>query len=370
MLDDFTPELFGQVSSDVVIRSRAPLRISFCGGGTDLMPYAEQRGGLVLSATIRRYAYATLQFHSDPEIRVNSLDYGSIARYSVDEPLIYDGKFDLVKACLRRLRLGPDAERAGLDLHLETDAPPGSGLGASSALVVSMIGAFQAWRRLSLSRYDIAHLAYVLERKDVGIAGGMQDQYAAAFGGFNLIEFNGERDVIVNPLRIDAPIVNELEYCSLLVFTGATRLSSRIIDAQVRGYEAGTPEVVDAFSHMKALAIDAKAALLRGQILELGEILHEQWLHKKSTSSAISNPHIDRLYDAARDAGAVGGKMNGAGGGGFMYLVCPFDRKQAVTSRLTELGAEVSPVAFEFDGVQSWLTNPRERSARMAVAAG
>jgi D-glycero-alpha-D-manno-heptose-7-phosphate kinase len=268
------------------------------------------------------------------------------------------------------MRVGPDADRSGLDLYLETDAPPGSGLGASSALVVSMIGAFQAWRRLSLSRYEIAHLAYLLERKDVGIAGGMQDQYSAAFGGFNLIEFNGERDVIVNPLRVDAPIVHELEYSSLLVFTGATRLSSRIIDTQVRGYQEGRPEVIDAFAQMKALAVDAKAALLRGQVLELGEILHKQWLHKKATSSAITNPHIDRLYDEARSAGAVGGKMNGAGGGGFMYLICPFDRKPAVISRLSALGAEVMPVAFDFDGMQSWLTNPQERSTRMAVAVG
>jgi D-glycero-alpha-D-manno-heptose-7-phosphate kinase len=370
MLDDFAPEQLGQLSPDVVIRSRAPLRISFCGGGTDLMPYAAERGGVVLSATVKRYAYTTLRLLREPEIRVRSLDYDTSHRYNLDEPLIYDGKFDLVKACLRRLRVGPDATRRGLDLYLETDAPPGSGLGASSALVVSMIGAFQTWRRLSLSRYDIAHLAYLLERKDVGIAGGMQDQYAAAFGGFNLIEFRGERDVIVNPLRVDAPIVHELEYSSLLVFTGATRLSSRIIDTQVRSYEAGNPTVVDAFAHMKALASDAKAALLRGRVLELGEILDEQWQYKKSTSSAISNPHIDRLYNEAQAAGAIGGKMNGAGGGGFMYLICPFDRKPDVVARLTELGAEVSPVAFDFDGMQSWVTDPQERSSRMAVAVG
>jgi D-glycero-alpha-D-manno-heptose-7-phosphate kinase len=333
------------------------------------MPYAAEHGGLVLSATIRRYAYATLRFLEEEEIRVRSLDYDMMERYTLDEPLIYDGKFDLVKACLRRLRVGPEACGRGLDLYLHTDAPPGSGLGASSALVVAVIGALMSWRRLNLSQYDIADLAYILERKDVGIAGGMQDQYAAAFGGFNMMEFRGEHDVVVNPLRIDSAIIHELEYCSLLVFTGATRLSSRIIESQVTGYTEGRRSVIHAMSHMKRLAVEAKAALLRGRVLELGEILHEQWAHKKATSSAVSNDRIDHLYAEARDAGAVGGKMSGAGGGGFMYLICPFDRKPEVMSRLGNLGAQVSPVEFDLEGMQSWFATSPASQARISAKA-
>ena len=343
----------GALPHDALIRSRAPLRVSFCGGGTDLMPYAADHGGLVLSATISRRAYATLRVLDEPGVQVRSLDYAMIEHYSMDKPLLYDGKFDLIKACLRRLHVPPDGGR-GLELYLETDAPPGSGLGASSALVVAVIGAFAAWRGLQMGSYQIAEVAYRLEREDVGIAGGMQDQYAATFGGFNLIEFHGEHDVVVNPLRIEPAIIGELEYNSLLVFTGGTRLSSRIIDSQVAGYRERKKEVIEALHRLKALAIDAKSALLRGRLAELGEILDEQWRFKKATSHAISNARIDALYAAAREAGALGGKMVGAGGGGFMFLVCPFDRRPTIADRLTEMGASVGPIKFESAGLETW----------------
>ncbi len=343
----------GDPALGTVIRSRAPLRVSFSGGGTDLNEYAREHGGLVLSATLARYAYATLRLLDEPDIRVKSLDYDMIAHYDVDDPLIYDGKLDLIKACLRRLRVIREPGR-GLELYLETDAPPGSGLGASSALVVAAIGALTTWQRTILTNYEIAHLAYEIERKDVGVTGGMQDQYSATFGGFNLMEFYGENDVVVNPLRVDPDIVRELEYNSLLVFTGGTRLSSRIIDAQVQGLAQERPGVVAALHDMKQLALDAKKALLRGRLRELGEVMHEGWVHKQATSSAVTNESIDHMYSEARNSGAVGGKMSGAGGGGFMFLVCPFDRIPAVSARLGELGAEVKPVRFEPEGLQSW----------------
>lgn len=350
---------------DAIIRSRAPLRISFCGGGTDLREYSSEHGGIVLNATVARYAYATLRVLDEPEIRVKSLDYDMIERYDVDAPLIYDGKFDLIKACLRRLHVSPAAGK-GLELYLETDAPPGSGLGASSALVVAVIGALTTWQKINLTEYEVAHLAYDIERIDVGIAGGMQDQYAATFGGFNLTEFHGD-DVVVNPLRVDPDIVRELEYSSLLVFTGGTRLSSRIIESQVRRYRQGRPDVIAALNEMKLLALTAKKALLRGRIRQLGEILHEGWLHKQTTSSTVTNDSIDQLYRAARHMGAIGGKMSGAGGGGFMYLVCPFDRIPALTAGLEELGAEVERVRFEPEGLRSWYSNSMARNPTLVA---
>jgi D-glycero-alpha-D-manno-heptose-7-phosphate kinase len=348
--------LRGHVTRDTLAFARAPLRISFCGGGTDLMPYAADHGGLVLSATIARHAYATLRPLPRRVIHVRSLDYNHFASYGLDEPLSFDGKDDLVKGCLRRLNVNLEAN--GLDLFLETSAPPGSGLGASSALAVAVIGTFSSWRHLDLDRYTIAELAYEVERKDVGITGGMQDHYAASFGGFNLIEFWGEGDVIVNPLRIDSQVVHQLEYNSLLVFTGTTRESSRVIDRQLTNMASGKRHVLAALARMKELAQEAKTALLRGRLRELGEILHEEWLQKKTTSSSVTTAHIDRLYDEARSRGALGGKISGAGGGGFMFLICPYDRKPAVVARLTELGANVSSVEFCPEGLQSWLAPP------------
>ncbi len=351
----------------MLIRGRAPLRISFAGGGTDLSPYLEEKGGVVLNATIDRYAYATLRFPQEREIRVQSLDYKSVAHFGFDEPLAYDGNFDLIKACLTRLRARSDHAEGGLELYLETEAPPGSGLGASSALVVAVIGALKTWRRLAIDKYELARTAWEVERIDVGVPGGMQDQYAAAFGGFNLIEFHTNSDVIVNPLRIEPRIMQELQYNMLLVYTGSTRVSSTIIEAQVAGYVDRKPGVTEAMDRMKALAFDAKDALLTGRLQDLGEILHEEFLAKKRTAASVAPPHIEEMYEEARRRGVIGGKISGAGGGGFMFLYCPYDRKPAVSERLVEMGAQVLPVAFEPEGVQSWVVE-ENRAPAVATA--
>ncbi|MBZ0252165.1 MAG: GHMP kinase, partial [Candidatus Methylomirabilis sp.] len=197
--------------------------MSFCGGGTDVPPYPEEHGGVALSATVDKHAYATLAPREDGEIHVRSLDYDVVAKYHVDQALPDDGKLDLVKAVIRRMEV-----RGGFDLFLHTDAPPGSGLGSSSTLVVALIGAFKEWLDLPMTDYEIAELAYEIERRDLGVVGGMQDQYAATFGGFNYLEF-GRDAVVVNPLRIKAEIENELAYSLLLAYTGETRLSGKIV---------------------------------------------------------------------------------------------------------------------------------------------
>ncbi len=339
----------------MMIRARAPLRISFAGGGTDLSPYVQERGGIVLNATIDRYAYATLRFPAERVIRVRSLDYNTFASYGFDEPLVLDGELDLVKACLQRLLPGTSTDTTGLELYLETEAPPGSGLGASSALVVALIGALRAWRHIPADKYEIARVAWEIERKDVGIPGGLQDQYAATFGGFNLIEFHSTSSVIVNPLRIEPRIINELQYNMLLVFSGATRTSSGIIEDQISGYVNRREGILEAFDRMKALTIEAKNALVTGRLTALGEILHEEFLEKRKTARFAVTAKIDEIYEEARRLGVVGGKVSGAGGGGYMFLYCPFDRKPRVIERITELGGQVVPMAFESEGVQTWL---------------
>ena len=344
--------------SSALVRSRAPLRISFAGGGTDLLPYVTDRGGRVLSATINKFAYATLRVGGSPVIQVHSLDYDAIERYDLDQPLIYDGQLDLVKACLRHIQDAALAAQLGLDLYLETDVPPGSGLGSSSALVVALLSALATWRRISIDKYGLARLAYQVERVDVGIAGGLQDQFAAAFGGFNLIEFHSVEDVVVNPLRIDARTINELEYNMLLVFTGATRLATNIIQSQVGSYVQRLPAAVEALDAMKELAAAAKDALLTGRLRLFADILHQDWIAKKATSPHVTTNAIEELYEEALRLGVLGGKVSGAGGGGFMFLYCPFDRKPTVSARMAAMGAEVLPVAFHPSGVETWTWEP------------
>ncbi len=330
------------------IRSRAPLRISFGGGGTDVPPYPEEQGGAVLSTTISKYAYCTLKARQDGSISVTSLDYDIVTRYDVSTGLAYDGQLDLVKAAIRGMGL-----TSGYDLFLHTDAPPGSGLGTSSALVVAIVGAFKQMLKMPLTSYDIAELAYRIEREEARIKGGRQDQYAATFGGFNFIEFLG-RTTIVNPLRINWDTISELEYRLMLCYTGGTRLSAGILDDQVDSYVRKKETVVQALQETKALAYSMKNALLLGHLHEFGTLMHQAWVCKKRLSSKISDPAIDELYEVARNNGAIGGKLLGAGGGGYLLFLCEFDKWHIVAERLEAAGGKIVGFSFDLRGMQSW----------------
>lgn len=333
------------------IRSKAPLRISFCGGGTDVSPYPEEKGGVVLSTTIDKYAYGSLRPTGDGKIGVTSLDYDIVAKYHADEDLRFDGELDLVKAVINKMR-----SSGGLELFLHSDAPPGSGLGSSSTMVVCLIGLFAHWLKRPLTDYEIAELAYEVERVDLGIKGGAQDQYAATFGGFNYIEFFGDT-VVVNPLRIKPDTLNELNYRLLLCYTGRTRLSAHILDHQTDSYIKKKEPVVTALDALKDLTVEMKNALLTGRLNDFGELLHAAWLHKKNLDANISNSHIDELYEAARERGAIGGKILGAGGGGYLLVYCPFDKKHLIAERLEQLGGQVVEFSFDHEGLQTWEAN-------------
>jgi D-glycero-alpha-D-manno-heptose-7-phosphate kinase len=334
----------------MLIRAKAPLRISFGGGGTDVPPFPELEGGCVLSATIDRYAWGTLRPRHDGGLCIESRDFGTSLSYSSRRDMVLDGELDLAKAAIRRLTGDYDQ---GFDLYLHSDAPPGSGLGSSSAMMVAMVGLLKEWKGLALTDYEIAETAHQIERTDLAIAGGMQDQYAAAFGGVNFIEFRADR-VVVNSLRLGRDILNELEYNLLLVDTGRVRLSSNIIADQVARYERRETDSVDALRQIKGIAIEMKDRLLHRKWDDFGRLLDEEWQQKKRMSDRISSPEIDELYRFALDHGAIGGKITGAGGGGFLLLYCGFERKHALADLLRQRGCDPSEVALEPDGLQTW----------------
>jgi D-glycero-alpha-D-manno-heptose-7-phosphate kinase len=340
----------------MIIRSKAPLRISFSGGGTEVSPYKDEYGGVVLSATIEKYAYGSLRLRNDRNVTVKSLDYDIVAKYNLDEEMNYDGELDLVKAVIKNKALNKGFER-GLDFFIHSDAPPGSGLGSSSTMVVALIGLLKHLQRLPLTNYEMANLAYHIEREDLGIKGGMQDQYAAVFGGFNFIEFGrgpGLSNVVVNPLRIDAEVINELEYRLLLCYTGRTRLSANIISTQVEAYTKKEAGVLNAMDELKKITTEMKNALLQKRVDDFGLLLHEAWINKKKMAKQITNTTIDALYETARQHGALGGKILGAGGGGYLLLYCDFDKKHVIAEELEKLGGQVVEFTFDWHGLQTW----------------
>jgi len=332
------------------IRARAPLRISFAGGGTDVPPFPEREGGLVLNATIDRYAYGLLRPRRDRQVRIESADLKLSVNFRVDDAPIFDGRLDLVKAAIRRLG---DPGSAGYDIFLQSNAPPGSGLGSSSTVMVTLIGLLKEHHNLALTDYEVASLSHHIERIDMGMLGGMQDQYAATFGGFNFIEFGADR-VIVNPLRVSADVVNELEHNMLLCYTGSTRRSDGVIEDQTARYEGGDADTMAALRKQKELAVDMKNALVRRRPDEFGALLHQAWTQKRRMSPKIATGFIDEAYAAARRAGALGGKVTGAGGGGYMLFYCEFRRKHRVAEVLARMGGEVTEFAFAAQGLTTW----------------
>jgi len=337
-------------SPNRLLRARTPLRVSFAGGGTDVQPYPREDGGQVLSATINRLVYGTLRPRQDRQIRIQSLDLDEVASMALEEARPSGDRLDLIKAAIHRI--ASDAE-LGFDLFLHSAAPPGSGLGSSYAVVVTLIGLLSDYMKRPLTQYEMAEIALGVERKDLGLKGGAQDQYAAVFGGFNFIEFGADR-VLVNPLRIPDETIRELEYNLVLCFSGSTRISDHIIDDQTSRFQSHDKSTIEGLRMQKELAVEMKDALLQGKLSEFGRLLDRAWQFKKKMSPKVSNSHINELYDAAMVNGALGGKVTGAGGGGYMLLYCPYDRKHKVEDALHELGAEVVQFEFEDRGLVTW----------------
>ena len=338
----------------MLFRSKAPLRIGLAGGGSDVSPYSDMYGGAILNATISLYAHANIQPLSEKKIILESLERGEYLELPLCDELPIDGKLDLLKGVYNRIRKDYMTELKGFRLSTHVDVPAGSGLGTSSTLTVAIIGVFIEWLRLPLGSYDIAQYAYQIEREDLQMAGGKQDQYAATFGGVNYMEFYDNNKVIVNPLRIEKPYLHELENNLLLYFTQTTHVSSDIIKEQQQNVMNNQTGSVEAMHKIKAQAIEMKEALLTGKINRIGEIFDEGFIYKKQMAQNISNDLLDKIYEGAKQAGATGGRISGAGGGGFMLFYCPDNNKFRVMNSLERLGGRFYPYRFVKDGLFTW----------------
>ena len=337
----------------MIYRSRAPLRIGLAGGGTDVSPYSDEFGGAILNATISHYAHAVIE-PNENGIIIQAMDRKETQCLKCDDALPINGTLDLHKGVFNRIQKDFGITNKNFCLTTYVDAPAGSGLGTSSTLMVAIIGAFVEMLKLPLGEYDIAHYAYEIERKDLQLAGGKQDQYAATFGGVNFMEFYEDDKVIVNPLRIRNEYLHELENNLVLYFTSTSRESATIIKEQQKNVRQKNEKSIDAMHQLKEQARMMKEALLRGQLNKIGEILDFGFQQKRNMAHNISNNFIDEIYEAAKKAGATGGKISGAGGGGFMTFYCPLNTRYKVMETLNSFGGQVKPYQFTKSGLTTW----------------
>jgi len=338
----------------MIFRSKAPLRIGLAGGGTDVSPYCDLYGGAILNTTLSLYAHATIEPLAEKKIILDAIDRNERQEFEWTKELPIDGKLDLLKGVYNRIQKDHGISEEGFRLSTFVDAPAGSGLGTSSTLVVAVIGAFAEMLNLPLGEYDMAHYAYEIERNDLNLAGGRQDQYAATFGGVNFMEFYADDKVIVNPLRVKEEHLFELENNLLLYYTATTRDSGDIIRKQSKNVTDRKDSSIEAMHLLKQQAQMMKEALLKGQLNEFGEILDFGFQQKRQMAEGISNPLMEEIYETAKKAGATGGKISGAGGGGFMIFYCPVNTKYKVIKSLENFGGQTRNYQFVGHGLKTW----------------
>jgi D-glycero-alpha-D-manno-heptose-7-phosphate kinase len=341
----------------MIVRSKAPLRLGLAGGGTDVSPYSDEHGGCVLNATINMFAYCTIEELSNGNVEFEAKDVSLSVKSSCETKFALTGTLVLHKAVYNRMvRDFNHGKPLSVRVTTYSDAPPGSGLGSSSTMVVAILAAYRELLGFSLGEYDLAHLAYEVERIDCNLAGGKQDQYAAVFGGFNFVEFYKDDRVIVNPLRIRRHIENELQHRLLLYFTGISRESARIIDEQIQavhGSEGGS-DSLDAMHEVKRLSYEMKERLLKGDLDGVVQQFAGSWGAKKRLAKSISNAHIDGIAATALENGAQAVKISGAGGGGFMMIFIDPRRRVDVARVLTAFNGKMRRFEFTHDGVEAW----------------
>ena len=342
------------IFAQMIIRSKAPLRLGLAGGGTDVSPYADLYGGSILNATINLFAHTTIIPTDDGEIHLEAQDMDLAETLSSSECLEPTGKLALLKGVYNRVIKDYVKKPLSFKMYTNVDAPPGSGLGSSSTLVVSILGAFAEWQNIPLGEYDLAHLAYEIERIDLGLAGGRQDQYAATFGGFNFMEFYKDDKVIVNPLRIKQRYAAELEHNLVLFYMGSSRESAKIIEKQTANIANNDEKSLEATHRLKEQSIKMKEVILLGKTDEIGKVMQYGWESKKMMAKGISNPEIDKIYETALANGATGGKISGAGGGGYFFFYCPEVSRTKMIASLEPFGVKAQHYNFTRQGLYTY----------------
>ena len=328
-----------------VVRGKSPLRISFAGGGTDVSYFFEEHGGVVINSTINKYCHATIIRRADSKIIINSEEEEIILD---SKNLEYDGKFNLVKAIINKIK--PDF---GFELYLHNDIPPGRGLGSSASLSVLIIKLLSQLQGKEYGDDETAKIAYEIEHNELGIKGGWQDQYAAVTGGFNFMEFSKNKK-ITYPLRLKRYVMNELNSRLILCYVGSSHFSGDLHETQEKTFFEDEKEAQKRLEGLKKIAIDIKDSLLTGDVDSIGRLLHESWKIKRKTDKNISNMRIDELYNIGIKNGASGGKLLGAGGGGYLlFFHSPRKRNQLVKA-LKKACGEIMDFEFEFEGIQTW----------------
>lgn len=338
-----------------IIRSKAPLRLGLGGGSSDLTQFIQRYGGEVLNATINKWVHATLIPNKNSDkILLHSYDYNITEEYNCKEQLSYNSDLSLVCAVINRVRKGKySVPKTGFEIYLHSDAPAGSGLGTSSAVVVAILGLFKEWCNWDLTKYELAELAWQIERIDMKMAGGKQDQYSATWGGFNLMHFKSMEETLIVPLRIPDSTLLELQNNLLLVYSGKTHNSGEIIMSQ-------TPKTDDKFHwilHIKGIAQAMVEDILANDLENFGELLSMEWQYKKMLSDKTSTPELENMCKIALDNGATGIKMTGAGGGGIFLIYCPWKLKQQIAKCMVEAGGKVIDYSFHKEGLQTWSVN-------------
>ncbi len=326
--------------------ARAPVRISLAGGGTDLPAYYLRYGGAVINTAINRYFYVVVNVNDSDTLQITSSDYQTFYRHNPDNELLFDGSLSLPRAVLHHFGLAH-----GLSMFLASEVPPGTGLGSSSAVTVALVKAVSAACGWTMSKQEIAEEACFIELQKLAMPIGKQDQYASAFGGVNYIEFRSD-GVEVTPLSLALETWQRLQRNLMLFFTGSARNSAEILGKQSRSSRQDDATVIQALHKVKALTAEVRRCLETGDLNTFGELLDQNWQSKKRFAPGVSNQRIDESYDRARACGAIGGKITGAGGGGFLMLYCEERHQRRVTEALDALGLQRMDFRFDQNGAQ------------------
>jgi D-glycero-alpha-D-manno-heptose-7-phosphate kinase len=326
--------------------ARAPVRLSLAGGGTDLPAYYEKYDGCVLSLTIDKYFYTFLYVNNNEDLQITSSDYRTFYRHQGSEPPLWDGDLNLPRAVLHHFGIS-----RGVSIFLASEVPPGTGLGSSSSVAVAMVKAVSTACGVHMSRTEVAETACHIEINKLGMPIGKQDQYAAAFGGLNFISFTKDA-VTVDPVPVSSQTLRHLQERLLLFYTGAARNSAGILGEQKKQSDGSNAKVLASLDAVKSLAHEAKRMLMEGDTTAIGELLHSSWEYKRQFASAVTNPFIDECYSLARTQGAIGGKITGAGGGGFLLLFADSDSHLKITSALERKGLKRMAFHLENGGAR------------------